>query len=100
MAVLTERAQAFRSAITAFIEERRDAKLKGNDNDEVAEKYEYAVWLADATKRVKWIQAVTHVLKATHQDAQGSSLYVDPSSLPQHNEVGSHLLGEDFREDI
>lgn len=94
------RVMAFRSAITAFIEERRDAKLKGNDNDEVAEKYEYTVWLADAARRVGQIQAVTHTLKATHPDARGSSLYVTPSQLPQHAEIGSHSLGDNFAEDV
>ncbi|MBE0689389.1 MAG: type I-F CRISPR-associated protein Csy1, partial [Anaerolineae bacterium] len=46
------------------------------------------------------IQAVTHVLKATHPDARGSSLHVAPRSLPRHEEIGSHLLGEDFAEDV
>lgn len=93
------RVDAFRSAITSFIEERRDAKQKGNESD-VAGKYEYAVWLADAARRVGQIQAVTHVLKATHPDARGSSLHVVPSTLPQHAEIGSHFLGADFAEDI
>ncbi|WP_440225103.1 type I-F CRISPR-associated protein Csy1 [Dokdonella sp. MW10] len=91
----------FRSAITTFIETRRDAKRKGSDDDpEAASKYEYGTWLADAARRVGQIQAVTHVLKATHPDARGSSLYVSPTALPRHNEIGSHLLGEDFAEDV
>lgn len=101
MTVLTERAKQFRSAIAAFIEERRDAKLKGNDSDnEAAVKYEYAIWLADAARRVSQIQAVTHVLKATHPDARGSSLHVVPATLPPHAEIGSHLLGDFFAEDV
>lgn len=59
MTALTERAQVFREAITAFIAERREAKLKGNDDEEAAGKYEYAAWLADAARRVGQIQAVT-----------------------------------------
>lgn len=101
MTILTERAQVFRSAITAYIEERRDAKLKGGVGDgSVAAKYEYAVWLADAARRVGQIQAVTHVLKATHPEARGSSLHVAPRELHQHQEIGSHLLGDSFAEDI
>ncbi|MCD8520862.1 MAG: type I-F CRISPR-associated protein Csy1 [Saccharospirillaceae bacterium] len=101
MTILTARASAFRSAITAFIEERRDAKLKGNNTDiETAAKYEYTTWLADAARRVNQIQAVTHVLKATHPDARGSSLHLTPNNLPQHHEIGSHLLGDAFAEDI
>jgi CRISPR-associated protein Csy1 len=101
MEISTDRVQAFRQAITAFIDERRNAKLKGNNTDiETAAKYEYTTWLADAARRVNQIQAVTHVLKATHPDARGSSLYLAPTNLPQHREIGSHLLGDTFAEDL
>lgn len=101
MAELTDRGRAFRSAIAGFIEARRQAKLKGKEDDaEAASKYEYATWLADAARRVGQIQAVTHVLKATHPDARGSSLHVAPATLPQHDEIGSHLLGDHFVEDV
>lgn len=97
----SSRSKCFRQAITTFIETRRAAKLKGKDDDaETAAKYEYATWLADAARRVGQIQAVTHVLKATHPDARGSSLHVVPDTLPQHAEIGSHVLGEDFAEDV
>lgn len=97
-----ERSQVFRAAIAGFIEARREAKLKGTDGDAVgsASRYDYATWLADAARRVGQIQAVTHVLKATHPDAKGSSLHVRPDSLPRHAEIGSHLLGQDFAEDV
>lgn len=92
----------FRNTITAFIHERRDAKLKGADTSDAlsAAKYEYATWLADAVRRVVQIQAVTHVLKATHPDARGSSLHAAPQTLPQHREVGTHMLGSDYAHDI
>ena len=81
----TDRRILFQSAITGFIEARREAKLKGKEDDaSTASKYEYATWLADAARRVGQIQAVTHVLKATHPDARGSSLHVAPSGLPRH----------------
>lgn len=101
MSELTDRGKAFRTAITGFIDARREAKLKGQDHDaDTASKYEYATWLADAARRVGQIQAVTHVLKATHPDARGSSLHVTPSKLPQHMEIGSHLLGSNYAEDV
>lgn len=91
----------FRATIAGFIEARREAKLKGKDEEgDSAAKYDYASWLADAARRVGQIQAVTHVLKATHPDARGSSLHVRPDSLPRHAEIGSHVLGEDFAEDV
>lgn len=97
----TPRSEAFRLAISAFIDERREAKLKGKEPDTGAEsKYEYGSWLADAAHRASQIQVVTHVLKATHPDARGSSLHVRPQQLNPHAEVGTHLLGDDFVEDV
>lgn len=99
---LTPRALVFRQAIAAFIAERREAKLKGLDDEKSAEaeaKYDYATWLADAARRVGQIQAVTHVLKATHPDARGTSLHVQLASLPNQAEVGSHSLA-DLPDDI
>lgn len=97
----TLRVHLFHNAISAFIHERREAKLKGSDADPAtAEKYTYATWLADAARRVAQIQAVTHVLKATHPDARGSSLHVIPQSLPSHSEIGTHVLGQDYVDDV
>lgn len=101
MTKLTDRGQAFRAAIAGFIDARRNAKLKGDDGDaDAGSKYDFAGWIADAARRIGQIQAVTHVLKATHPDARGTSLHVTPSSLPHHAEIGSHLLGEDYAGDV
>lgn len=94
------RSAAFRSTIATFIEERRAAKLKGGGDDADLSKYDYATWLGDAARRVKQIQAVTHVLKATHPDARGSNLRVPPASLPTHTEIGTHTLRGPFADDI
>ena len=97
----TVRSAQFRAAIAGFIEARREAKLKDkNDDANAASKYDYATWLADAARRVSQIQAVTHVLKATHPDARGSSLHMAPTSLPRRAEIGSHLLGDGYTEDV
>jgi CRISPR-associated protein Csy1 len=101
MSELTDRGRAFRATIAGFIGARRETKLKGKKDDtDPTSKYDYATWLADAARRVGQIQAVTHVLKATHPDARGSSLHIAPSSLPQHKEIGSHLLCADYAEDV
>lgn len=98
---LNERARSFRTAIRNFIDGRREAKLKGEEADsEVAARYDFHTWLSDAARRVGQIQAVTHVLKATHPDAKGSNLHVVPTSLPVRMEVGSHVLGDEFVEDV
>lgn len=97
----TSRSSLFRAAIASFIDERKAAKIKDGDADPLkAEKYGYNTWLADAARRVSQIQAVTHVLKAIHPDAKGSSLHVTPSSMAQHAEVGSHVLGAGYADDI
>lgn len=103
MTILEKRVQLFQQAIAAFIEERREAKLKGQGDDEVgttSAKYDYHTWLADAARRVSQIQAVTHVLKATHPDARGTSLHAPPQTLSPHTEIGTHLLGENYVDDI
>ena len=99
--LLTTRSALFHYTIAAFIEARRDAKLKGKEDDaEAASKYDYATWLADAARRVHQIRAVTHVLKATHPDASGNDLDVTPAALPQRAEIGSHLLGGQYTRDV
>ena len=99
---MDERTQRFRTAISEFIEARREAKLKGAEegSDGSTSRYGYDTWLADAARRVGQIQAVTHVLKASHPDAKGSSLHIRPDSLPRHAEIGSHLIGQGFAEDV
>lgn len=100
MTELNDRGRAFRSTIAAFIEVRREAKLKGKDDDaEAASKYDYGTWLADAAERSKHLQSVTHVLKATHPSARGSNAYVPPSHMIDHPEVGTHSLADSFVED-
>lgn len=99
--VRSQRTELFHSSIKAFIDARRDDKLKGKEGDPATTaKYEYGTWLADAARRVGQIRAVTHVLKATHPDARGSSLHVPPAALPQHAEIGTHTLGAEFADDI
>lgn len=96
-----ERSDRFHQSIAGFITSRREAKLKGQTpSSDSAARFEYSTWLADAARRVAQIQAVTHVLKATHPDARGSSFHVNPASLPRRVEVGSHALRGDFAEDV
>jgi len=95
------RSGIFRAAIAGFIAERLETKQKTKELDaDAAAKYEYGAWLADAARRVSQIQAVTHVLKATHPDARGTSLHVMPRGLPARGEIGTHSLGEGVAEDV
>ena len=51
MTGLIDRREVFRLAIASFIEARREAKLKGKEDDaDTASKYDYATWLADAAR--------------------------------------------------
>lgn len=99
------RASAFRALIETFLKERLEAKRDKLPDDDpkfaaLASQYERRTWLADAARRVGQIQAVTHSLKPIHPDARGSNLYCAPSALPPRNELGSHVLGEDFAADV
>ena len=95
----------YRAAISAFLQERLQAKLdklKPDDpqRDAVIASFAHDVWLTSAAKRVQQIQAVTHSLKPIHPDARGTNLYVEPRTLPPLAELGSHALGERFVGDV
>mgnify|MGYP003477776413 FL=1 len=95
----------YRAAISAFLQERLQAKLdklKPDDpqRDAVIASFAHDVWLTSAAKRVEQIQAVTHSLKPIHADARGTNLYVEPRTLPPLAELGSHALGERFVGDV
>lgn len=86
------RTEQFRSAIRHFIDERKETKLKGKDDPEVAARYEYGVWIESAAERIRQIQAVTHVAKATHPDSRASNPMVRPTRFSGRVGVGSHCL--------
>lgn len=99
------RSAAIRSAIERFLQERLDTKLNPLPPDDpkrqaLLERFSSKTWIADASRRVGQIQAVTHALKATHPDARGTNLYQPPASLHTHPLVGSHCLGADFAGDV
>lgn len=99
------RSARIRAVIDVFLQERLNSKLEKLAEDdpkrtELTAQYQPSVWLADAARRVRQIQAVTHSLKPIHPDARGTNLYVPPEKLPQHAEVGSHVLGNGFVGDV
>ena len=75
-----ERRRGFKELIETFLQERLEGKVKGNSEEDavLSARYQPENWIADAARRVGQIQAVTHVLKATHPDAKGSSMYCIP----------------------
>ncbi len=100
-----QRQIAFKETIERFLAERLSAKLDKLEPDdpkceELIAQYAFDAWLSDAARRVAQIQAVTHSLKPIHPDARGTNLYRPPDALPQHAEVGSHVLGNDFSGDV
>ncbi|MBN8713589.1 MAG: type I-F CRISPR-associated protein Csy1 [Xanthomonadales bacterium] len=93
MAELTERGTLFRAAIAAFIEARRETKLKGEeDGTDTAARYGYATWLADAASRAHNLKVVTHPIKFTHSGIKGaSSAHVSRTALNRaRSEIGTH----------
>lgn len=110
------RVTALRSVIEDFLIERRNdkleklekqlEKLKPDDptrivaREQLFEQFIPAVWLENAARRARQIQAVTHSLKPVHPDAKGTNLYCLPSTLFALDVVGSHCLGDTFSGDV
>jgi CRISPR-associated protein Csy1 len=102
---LNGRQAELRSLVTGFLSERLSTKLEklAEDDPQRAElqaRFQPAIWLDDAARRVGQIQAVTHSLKPVHPDAKGSSLYREPNTLAALTDVGSHVLGGQFDADV
>ncbi len=106
---LTPRAAALRALMTDFIRQRRDDKLNKLAPDDDAKReallanYQPTTWLSNLVQRALEVQFVTHLLKATHPDikiTEATNLYCYPNKLPPHQEVGSHLLGPTFNNDL
>lgn len=94
-----------RNSIEAFLMERFETKTEKMAPDDpqyqgLQRQYQRENWLANAARRVTQLQVVTHSLKAIHPDARGTNLYRPPMELPNHPEVGSHVLGSGFSEDV
>ena len=102
MSELTDRGEAFRSAIAGFIEARREAKLKGKEDDaDSASKYDYATWLESAASRAQHLRVVTHPIKFTHSGIKGAtSVRYGPDQWINRSEIGTHSLGDAFEEDF
>lgn len=96
-----ERIERFRTAIAGFIEARREAKLKGKEEDaDAASRYDYGTWLADAAERAKNLQVVTHPIKFTHSAIKGaSSAYIGLAAEKKFKAISTRdvaALDEDF----
>jgi CRISPR-associated protein Csy1 len=103
------RRAAFRALIEDFLKEGLDAEREKLPDDNpkfatLARQYERRTWLAEAATKLQALQLVTHPLKATHPDIkikQATNLYVDPKTLVQYQEVGSHGLAQTgFTQDV
>jgi CRISPR-associated protein Csy1 len=100
---------ALRGLVDGFIQERLQLKLdklKGDDDEVQAQRLSLQqahvreTWLADAAKRVDWIQAASHLLKGIHPSARGTNLYVDAFICSDPYLVGTHSLGKQRNDDV
>lgn len=92
-----ERVSFFRSAIAGFIQQSKEDKLNGKPDDDG--KYEYESWLGSAAKRVSQLNGVTHTPKATHSDAKGTGILINPNQN-QFGEIGTHSLQNGYQLDV
>jgi len=88
--------------MAAFIQERRDAKLKGDEHEgDKAGKYEYTAWIADAARRAHYLKIATHPIKFTHSAIKGAtSAYYRPDDFSGYDEIGTHSVTTGFEKDF
>ena len=93
-----------RQAMDDFIAARLQTKLEKEKNEDkrrrLIEAHRPPVWIADAARRVKQIQLVTHALKYTHPDARGTSLYSEGNPKAGEKLIGTHSLRGHLATDV
>lgn len=100
------RDESFSGAIDSFLRDRLQLKLdkfKPQDpavREALAEQHSKEVWLEDAARRARQIQAVTHSIKPIHPSARGTNLLVYPDQLPRLHELGTHALAHELAVDV
>lgn len=95
--------ESIKQVIAQFLTDRLQPKLEAvseDDNEQRALLYARKSWIADASKKVIWIQQVTHAIKYTHPDARGSSPYSAGNQYAADSEIGTHTLGANFAADV
>ena len=85
-------------AIEDFLAARREEKLKGKEDTEG--KFRPENWIPDAARRAGQIRIATHVLKFTHPDARGTSLYREGNPRAPAYLLGSHALAGALPPDV
>ena len=85
--------------ILAYIEERRDEKLKKEKDAakqlEITAKHEPETWLSDAARRAKQLSFITHAAKYIHGDSKASSIAAAISdSLTPDGSISTHSISE------
>lgn len=99
------RSQAMRLVLEEHVLHRKEkalAKWEGktdstakNKIKEISDKYCLDLMIEKGAAGSSQIAAATHIAKATHPDLQvkeTTNVNIDPAGLPQHSDVGSHLL--------
>lgn len=102
---LEGRAGDIRRLMQDFIDERLAGKLEkladeDPKRDELIKQFQFDNWIADAVKKIGWLQVATHVVKLTDPKAKGTSLFVEPAVMASQGLVGTHALGSDFIDDV
>ena len=106
---MTDEAADIQAVINEFLDRRLQEALKkpnqdkddgGNKRETLQERYQPKTWIADAARRVGWIQQVTHAVKFTHPDARGTNLYSQGNPTAGDLLVGTHTLGSGADGDV
>lgn len=103
---IADEANKLRTIIGDFLQERLQTKLDSakKDDDEARQKLEQdfrpEAWIADAARRVRQIQQVTHAIKFTHPDAKGTSLHAPGNDQASELTVGTHTVAHGIISDV
>ena len=95
-----------RAVIAGFLQERLKSKLddlKEGDEEKrqaLLETHVPEIWIADAARRVGWIQQVTHALKYIHPDAKGTNINTPGNREAGEMLVGTHTCNEQCHPDV
>lgn len=103
---VADEADKLRTIIGAFLQERLQTKLDGTKKDDhstrqkLEQDYRPEAWIAEAARRVRQIQQVTHAIKFTHPDAKGTSLYAPGNGHASESTVGTHTIANVMASDV
>lgn len=110
---MDDEAQAILKMMESYIEDRKQAKIKDNEDrrkgkkkgtprpvKEIEQEHVFETWVIKQLLEVlPRGRIATHGVKSTHTRANGTQPLIDPASLPDVGIVGTQALGANYQPD-